>query len=177
MSADVKWGLLKVSPQKQDKYLGYMGEYHPKYEFYFPRYDRVTRPAGHRKTKIVSTPVYPGYVFVRICSESGNELRSLVSSPIRVYFVRFTGKYGKVGRISVVNEEVINELKGREQRGELVEEKVVENPYLPGRKVRVMTPLVSISGVLVMCTHFKSRVTVDTDIGTWDVPIHQVELQ
>jgi transcription antitermination factor NusG len=166
------WGLLKVRPQNQMKYLEYMVEYHPGYEFYFPRYGRVTRPAGHRRTKIVPTPVYPGYVFVQL----GSELRSLLSSPIRVYFVRFTGRYGKVGRISVVQEEVINELKARERRGELVEEVVVENPYLPGRKVRVITPVASINGVLVMCTHGKTRGVVDTGLGTWDVPIHQVEL-
>ncbi len=167
-----QWGLLRVNPQNQDRYLGFMGEYHPKYEFYFPRFDRVSRPAGRRKPIVIPTPVYPGYVFIRL----GLELRSLLTSPIRVYFIRFTGKYGKVGRISMVNDEVINGIKERERQGRLVEEKVVLDPYQPGRKVRVITPVASISGVLVMCTSSHMRATVDTGFGTWDVPIHQVEL-
>lgn len=166
------WGLLRVSPNAQVRYLGYLAERQPEVETYTPMYDRVSRPSGLRHTITVPTPVYPGYIFVKLCVD----LRSLLSYPIRAYFVRFGGQNGVGGSLGTIREMVINGLKDMEQRGELVREDVVENPYKPGRKVRIHTPVASINGIIKLCTHSGSRATVDTALGSWNVPIHQVEL-
>jgi hypothetical protein len=165
------WGLLKLNPVSQRRYLNFMTEFNPVIKFYYPCYDRVRRPAGSRHPVVVPTAVYPGYVFVRLDCD----LRVILDGPVRVYFVRFGGNgRGKQGRIGTIREEVINRLQMMERSGQLVREEVKENPFMAGRGVRVHTPVADINGVIVMCTQSSRRAIVDTVLGRWDVPIHQV---
>ena len=160
------WGLLRLNPLSQAKYIRHQGVYRPDIEYYAPRYNRITRPNGLRKTIVVPTLVYPGYLFVRLDCD----LRDILDGPVRVYFVRFGGHIG------LVREEVMDRLKKMEALQQLVKEEVKDNPYKPGRNIRVHTPVASIAGILVMCTQSHTRAIVDTVMGHWDVPIHQVEL-
>jgi transcription antitermination factor NusG len=168
------WALLRMNPLCQNHYLEFMDDHRPGIEFYFPKYNRIRRPANHRRPVVEQLPVYPGYVFVRFGFDK-DEFRFLIGAPIRAYFVMF-GRKRRTRRIGLVTQEVINELRLKEQRGELIKEEKKEDPYYPGRVVRVVTPVTSILGVLVMCTHLKARAVVDTGFGSWDVPIQQVEL-
>lgn len=159
------WGLLRLNPLSMRRYLECMATF-PGVEVYAPRYHRLSRPSGQRYPIMVSHYVYPGYLFVRL----NCDIRMFLDTPVKVYFVRFGAHIG------VVREEVIDRLKRLEALEQLVKEVVKEDPYKIGRVVRVHTPVASISGVLVKCMGSQKRVFVDTGLGSWDVPMHQVEL-
>lgn len=162
------WTLLRTSPQNQDRYIEYLGENLPSVEPYFPQYEKITRPSKCRHTVKVKKPVYPGYVFAKVDLESEGVL-GLIRTPIRAYFIRFGNM------LSIVPECVIVRLRQDEADGKLVEEKEVDNPYTPGRKIRVHLPIADIDAVIVhlVGTH---RVLVDTVLGHATVRIHSVEI-
>ena len=170
------WGLVRINPLCQKKYIEHLGEYHPDVQSYFPRYNHVIRPSRGPRPRVshsvvIPRPVYPGYVFVRLDCD----LSDVLDAPMRVYFVRFGGGgQARNGRIGTVKNEVIVELKRKEAMGLLMKEDVKENPFAPGRFVQVHTPIADIKGIIVMCSGSNNRVVVDTVMGHWDVPIGQV---
>jgi transcription antitermination factor NusG len=169
-----QWSLLRVNAQSQHRFVDFMDDNQPEIEYYFPKYDRVIRNSSGRDRKAgkmitVPTPVYPGYVFVKEMFESAWRLAQ-VRCPVRASFVRFGGEVG------LVDSRVIEGLRRLEVSGGLVQVIKVENPYLPGRKVRVHTPVASISAIILQCTNHGARALVETSLCRITVPIHQVEL-
>lgn len=162
------WTLLRLNPQLQTRYVDHVAENHPEVETYFPVFDKVTRPHGMRKPLIVTRPVYPGYVFARV-EMGGKSVRMLVSAPVKARFIRFGGV------ISTVPDKVIEELRRLESHKLLVREIQRINPYIPGRKVRVHTPIADIQAVIISLIN-RSRAVVDTPVGRVTVHIHQVTL-
>ena len=143
----------------------------PSIELYYPQYERVVRSAGAHRAYKVLRPVFPGYIFAR-----GDYLSAIAGCPIRVWFVRLRYDPDEdLTGISLVPDRVIEKLKEDERMGKLVEERVVEDPYFPGRRVRIHTPMADIGAVIVRVAN-GNRVIVDTTLCRITVPIHQVEL-
>jgi hypothetical protein len=163
-----QWALLRLAPQSQNRYCEFIGEYYPGVELYFPQYERLSRPHGKRLPIVKFHPVYPGYVFADI-GGSNDVLCQLTSVPVRAWFVRFGGGIG------LVRKAVICELKHKEAENALMKEEMVESPYYPGRLVRVHLPVASIAAIIIRVTN-RGRAIVDTTIGEYNVPLHQVEV-
>ena len=168
------WTLLRLNPQQQDRYIGHVTEHIPDVETYFPIYEKVTRPHGKRQPVVVIRPVYPGYVFAKLNEDeeghlSGVEMRLMMSMPVRARFIRFGPG------ISMIPDRVIHELRRLENLHMLVREVHRVSPYTPGVKIRVCTPVADISAVVIALLHGK-RLRVDSQLGTMNVPIHQVTL-
>ena len=159
------WFLLRVAPQRQGRYVDYMGEFCPDVEIYFPVYKRVTRPNGVRRPVVSMVPVFPGYVFGRT---QGNLYR-MVGGMVPARFVRFGGEMG------VVRSSVIEELRRLECTGKLVETVQKVNPYRVGVKVRVHHPVGDLVGVIVKMAGVH-RVHIDIDKYRAVVPISCLEL-
>lgn len=160
------WSLLKVNPQKQKNYLEMLGDFCPGVESYYPRYSRLGRPSGMRKTIQVERPVYPGYVFLRVLA--GNMHRP-VSLPVSARWVRFGNK------IEVIPDYVIKRLQSLELANELVKEVRYVNPYVPGVRVRVHLPVQDILATIVKLVGH-NRCIVDTPLCRVMVPVHTLQI-
>jgi transcription antitermination factor NusG len=162
------WTLLRLNPQNQSRYIDHVADNHPEVEIYFPVFQKTTRPHGRRHPVVVSRPVYPGYVFANI-DMNGHGVRLLISTPIRARFIRFGPN------ISTIPDRVITELRRLEGLSLLVREVHRVNPYVPGVRVRVHTPIADIQAVIIALLN-RSRVKVDSVLGNITVPIHQVTI-
>jgi hypothetical protein len=161
------WNLLRVNPQNQAKYCEFVRDNHEHIEVYFPVYVRQSRPAGKRTPIPVKEPVYPGYIFA--CPSDDSDVVRLMRAPTRVGVVRFGGVIAEVPSC------VIEELRLKELRGELMKEEKVENPYQPGRKVVVHTPVATIDAIVVRMLGDR-RLLCETALGQASVYCHQVGL-
>jgi transcription antitermination factor NusG len=117
---------------------------------------------------VVWMPVYPGYVFARLDMD-GDGIHELVTCPVKARFIKFGGE------ISTIPDKVIHELRRLESLSMLVREVQRVNPYRPGVKVRVHTPVADIQAVIVALIR-GNRLKVDSCIGTITVPVHKVNL-
>jgi hypothetical protein len=164
--AGAHWSLLRVNPQKQQRYIELLGQYNPGIERYYPVYTRICRPSGVRKAREVVRPVYPGYLFLRVAD---GELRGPVSLPVSARWVRFGGK------IEGIPGFVIDRLRKLEVANELVREVKYVSPYAPGVRVRVHLPVQDIMGVVVKLVRH-NRALVDTPLGMATVQIHTLQI-
>jgi len=156
-----------LNPQKQTRYIDYVAEYHPEVETYFPVYNKTTRPHGKRQPIVVILPVYPGYVFVNL-ERNGTEFHALARGPVKARFIKFGED------ISIIPDKVIIELRRLERLSMLMRE-VQINPYTPGRKIRVHTPVADITGIILRLMN-GNRVEIDSAIGKMTVKKHLVVL-
>jgi transcription antitermination factor NusG len=140
----------------------------PEVETYYPVFEKLVRPHGLRKPMAVTRPVYPGYVFAKI-EMNGKSVHMLVSAPVKARFIRFGGT------ISTVPDDVIRELRRLELSKLLVREIHRVNPYIPGKKVRIHTPVADIQAVIIALLN-KTRAVVDTPVGRVTVQIHQITI-
>ena len=163
------WTLLRLNPQRQDQYIEQVEENIPNVETYYPTFEKVTRPHGKRQPIVVIRPVYPGYLFARIDVEDGTSMRLMMSMPVRARFIKFGPG------VSRIPDRVICELRRLERLHMLVREIHRVSPYSPGVKIRIHTPVADISAVVIALLHGK-RLKVDIQLGTLNVPIHQVTL-
>lgn len=164
------WTLLRLMAQNQDRYIDHVREHIANVEVYFPTYEKVTRPHGKRQPIVVIRPVYPGYVFANL-DVDGYDVYHMTRAPIRARFIKLKGD----GEISTIPDRVIVELRRLESLHLLVKEIHRVSPYQPGVKVRVCTPVADIQAIVVALLHGK-RLRVDSQLGTMNVPIHQVTL-
>lgn len=162
------WLLLRLNPQIQPKFVDHISASLPDVDLYFPLYSKVTRPANKRTPITVQLPVYPGYIFARVNLET-DDFFQLTHAPYRASFVRFNGNLG------IVPDRIIPFLREKESLNQLVVEKIVENPYYPGRRVRIILPLITIEG-FVLHMIGQNRVKIDTQLGPSTVHLHSVEL-
>jgi hypothetical protein len=152
----VVWTLLRLNPAHQPRFTAHLAENLPEIEYYFPLFRKLTRPHRQRHPISVTLPVYPGYVFCRIDPNTGGVHR-LISTPVRAYFIKF-------GRnISIVPDAVISDLRLKESTNNLVQERIIADPYRPGVKVRIHLPIATIDGIIIQCQG--NRVVVDTNLG------------
>jgi transcription antitermination factor NusG len=161
------WTLLRLNPQKQSRYIEHVAENIPGVEMYFPVYNKTTRPHGRRQPLVVILPVYPGYIFANV-DVNGEGIYSLIRTPIRARFIRFGPE------ISLIPDKVIVELRRLERLSMLMRESYV-NPYTPGRKIRIHTPVADIAGIIIRLMN-GDRVEVDSPIGRMTVKRHLVAL-
>lgn len=162
------WSLLRLNPQNQEKYVDHVLDMYEEYvQLYYPIYEMVTRPHKCRHPRVVSCPVYPGYLFVRIDLE-GQLVHALCSCPVKARFIRFGGMIGKIP------DPVIVELRRLEIGKLLVREQFKVNPYTPGRTVRVHTPVADIQGIIVRLLN-SSKALVDSPLGKITVGVHQIQ--
>ena len=158
-----QWSLLRINPQSQSRYVGFVGEYYPDIEIYYPQYQRTTRPNKCRYPVKELRPVFPGYLFVRA---GGNYLTRL---PVRAYWVKFGED------VEIVSQRVIDRLRDLEMAGRLVEEIIHVNPYRSGVRVRIHLPVGDILAVIVKLQG-GTRALVDLPVGKCVVPIHCLEV-
>lgn len=151
------WTLIKLNPIQQERYVDHVTDNEPSIELYFPQYQKITRPHRCRNPILLTLPVYPGYIFAKIDPET-DSIHRLTSTPFQAYFIRF----GK--SISVVPDPVITDLKRRESLNLLMKEMIVEDPYSPGRKVRIHHPVADIEGIILQLLG-RNRLVVDTELG------------
>lgn len=164
---DATWSLLRLNPLVQPHFLDHVEEFIPDVTTYFPQYIKITRPAKQRLPKTVLLPVYPGYIFVQLILAS-KALDQLTHAPFKAYFVKFNRN------IAIVPGKVIQELQTKERMNLLVEEKIIEDPYRVGRKVRIIMPIASIEGIILGMRG--ENVRVDTDFGEWSVAKESINL-
>jgi hypothetical protein len=160
------WSLLKVNPQKQEGYVDLLCRHYPGVESYYPKYERVCRPHGHRRPMKVVRPVYPGYLFLKVVD---GEMHGPESLPVSARWVRFGGK------IEAIPGFVVDRLRKLEMNGELVREVKYVNPYVPGVRVRVHLPVCDITAVIVKLVGW-NRAMVDTKLCRVIVPIHTLQV-
>jgi len=160
--------LLRLNAQSQKRYLGFVDEYQPGVEIYYPQYEKITRVHGERRPKVVSLPVYPGYLFAKV-DLWGGDIRRLCSLPVRAYWVRFGGN------VEAVSDRVIMRLKELEIAGELVREIRYVSPYRHGVSVRVHLPVADLLAVVVKLVGDHAAI-VDLPVGRCKVPIHCLEV-
>jgi hypothetical protein len=158
---------LRVNPVRQEHYLRLLRQYYPEIEYYFPVYSCYRRPHGYRRAVEVVSPVYPGYLFVRVGEKE--DLRGPVGLPVRARWVRFGGK------VEVVSGIVVERLRRLEVGNELVREVKNVNPYVSGARVRVHLPVQDIMAVVVKLVG-GNRAVVDSDLCRVLVPIHALEV-
>ena len=158
------WTLLRINPLRQTRYLSHLTEFHPAIETYVPHYLKLCRPHGMRRPIPISKPCYPGYIFARPDTESGEHL-ALISLPIRAYFIRF----GKV--IESIPDRVILELKRLESLKQL--EPTQEPGWKQGQSVRVSTPTLEIRAIVVRLIT-QDKLLVDTPFCQMVVPLKSV---
>jgi hypothetical protein len=89
---------------------------------------------------------------------------------MRVWCVRFGTE------VAIIDGRVIDMLRVEEKAGVLVREIKIENPYLPGRIVRVHTPMADIIARIVRLTGNGTKIIVNSSLCPIIVPLHQVEL-
>jgi transcriptional antiterminator RfaH len=162
------WTLLRLNAQKLERYLEHVQEHVPDVETYFPTFEKITRPHGRRQPVVVVRPVYPGYVFANL-NVDGRDVRLMVSLPVRARFIKFGEG------ISTIPDRVIHELRRLESLRMLVREIQKVNPYAPGVKVRIHTPVADIQAIVIAILHGK-RIKVDSPLGNVVVPLHQVSV-
>jgi hypothetical protein len=127
------WFLLRCNAPVQNHLLDYLRQHNPDAHLYFPLFPKISRPHGCRRPITIHLPVFPGYLFLRPFIP----LRATTfPSRARAHYVRFNGS-----GIATVPDAVIAGLRHRESLNQLVIEKIVENPYRPGTRVRVYTPV------------------------------------
>jgi len=163
------WTLLRLNPRLQIQYVDHVAEHMPNIETYYPVYVKKTRPHGQRYPVYVKNPVYPGYVFVKLNIEGGM-FRYLITTPIKAYYIKFGGN------ISTIPEKVIDKLRGLEARGLLVREIQRENPFKPGKMVRVHLPYADITAVIIRLLKRQNMALIDTPIGRTTVHIHKMSV-
>jgi len=161
------WTLLRLNAQNQNKYVEHVQENIPDVELYFPRYEKITRPHGMRQPIVVKRPVYPGYIFAKL-DINGESVHMLISTPVRARYVKFGQN------IPTIPDRVIWDLQRLEGLKVLVRE-VQVNPFQPGRKVRIHTPVYDIQAMIISLLHGK-RALVDTTLGRMSVHLHQMTL-
>ena len=167
------WALLKLNPQQQDKYLEYVHERLPDVETYYPRYDRVTRPAGKRQPISLKTAVWPGYIFVvyRITYQ-----RLLLTLPVRAWFIRLA--YDRAedmnNQVSLMPDWVIQGIRRMEANNDLVHQPRKLTPYTRGTDVLVHLPVRTIRATIIRVAG--SSALVDTDWSHMRVPLGSVAL-
>jgi hypothetical protein len=159
------WGLLKLAPMSQERFIQHVNEYYSHIECYYPRYERTIRPNGARGKKKVWWPVFPGYVFMHVRK---GDLYEMVNLPVRAYWVRFGGS------IELIPDRVIEKIKELEEKKELVREVRYVEQYRHGVGVRVHLPVGDILAVVVKCKG--DRVIVEAPLGRCVVPRHMLEL-
>lgn len=156
------WTLLRLNATLQSRFLEHIQDQYPDAKLYFPTYSRLTRPANKRHPILTTKPVYPGYIF------TGLDSVGTIKSTIRFHYVRFGGK------IALVPDSVIQELRRLESLNALVTIKTMQNPYTPGTRIVVHTPAYDIHAIIVSLS--KNQIIADTPLGTISVPIHRVKL-
>ena len=163
----IGWGLLRVAPISQERYVENVGEFCEGMEVYYPLYERLERKHGMRGCLRVLRPVFPGYVFAKVDS-SGDDVRRMVSLPVKAYWVRFGGK------IELVGDTIVARIRTLEVTNQLVVEKKYEDPFRNGISVRVHLPVGDILGVVIK--KLGGRVVVDAPMGRCVAPRHLLEL-
>jgi hypothetical protein len=86
-------------------------------------------------------------------------IHQITSTPVRAYFVRFGGKIG------MVPDGVILELRRLESLNLLVREEHRKDPFCPGARVVIRLPMFDIRGIIAMTMNQGSRAIVDTPLG------------
>ena len=162
---EVRWALLKLSPQTQVKYVECVGGLYPDIDLYYPVYERLVRPHGHARTSRVVRPVYPGYVFVMMGDYDVNKLTRL---PVRAWWVKFGGV------IELVPDWVVQKIKEFEGRNELVKEYTYVSPYRAGCRVYVHLPMADLLSVIIKV--MGHRAVVECPLGRLAVPIYCLEV-
>lgn len=157
-----QWTLLRLSANLQTRFLEHVQEQYPDAKLYFPTFTRLTRPARKRHTIQQTVPVYPGYIF------TGADSIGRVKSTIRFHYIRFGGK------IALVPDSVIQELKRLESINQLVVSKQMINPYSPGTRILIHTPAYDLKAIVIQCS--KNNLLADTPLGTISVPLFRVRL-
>jgi len=96
-------------------------------EVYLPRYSR--RRSHARRVDFVKAPLFPRYLFARADVEIGER-------PAMAYAQGVEYVVGFGGRLSVVHDQIIDELRAREDQSGLIS--MAAHPeFTPGQKVRV----------------------------------------
>jgi hypothetical protein len=157
-----------------EHYLGLLHQYYPHIESYFPVYLRLCRPHGCRRPVEVVSPVYPGYLFLKVNCDN---LFRPVSLPVKARWVRCggNGDLSKGGDITIVPDIAVERLRKLEIAGELVREVKYVNPYRAGVAVRVHLPVQDIRGVIVKLIG-GNRAVVENSFCRVLVPIHGLEV-
>jgi hypothetical protein len=143
-----------------------MTENYPHIQTYYPIYQRTSRPHGKRIPIQVTRPVYPGYIFQRNTTDG---IVTRLTTQFRVYAVRFGDT------LATLPDSVILDLRRLESLNLLVQEKILYNPYYPGRKVRVHLPIADITAVIVRLIS-DNKALVDTSLCKITVGIHQLDV-
>jgi hypothetical protein len=162
----MQWFLLRCNITAQMRYTNFVRDHHPEIQLYIPHYLRITRPHGHRHPITIPTPVYPGYIFAQFDPDT-TPMSIITRSPTRAYYVRFNGT------IAVVPDQVISKLQYLESQNLLMTEKIVQNPYKPGKKVIIHLPVADIQAIIVKMIG-QYHLSVDTNFSRITVPIAKV---
>jgi transcriptional antiterminator RfaH len=162
------WTLLRVNPQTQSRYVDSVHDHYPHVQIYYPQFRKITRPARKRYPITVTQPVYPGYIF--ICLDTTTDsFYKVTRLPIRARVVRFNQLIPKIP------DRVILELRRLESLDQLVQDRILTNPYAPGTSVRVHTPICDIEGIIVHMLG-QTRAIVDTELCRLTVPLARLQV-
>lgn len=157
------WIVLRV--REMEKFAGYVREFSPEIELYWPEMMKIVRPAGCRRTRRVKVPVFPGYVFADVDLGDG-ECERLIRCPYKVRVMRFDGS------IEVVSLPVIEELKRMEMDGGWDEVDVKRGcSYRLYDRVVIRWENAVVPGVIVRLIA-GSRVIVQAEFAKMVVPVH-----
>lgn len=162
------WFLLRCTTTAQNRFVQRVQDRYPQIQIYIPQYPRISRPHGLRRTISIPTPVYPGYIFAHLNPEEIS-LHSLILTPPRAYYIRFNGK------IAIVPDQVILQLKEKEDKNLLMTEKTIVDPYKPGKRVIVHLPIADIQAIIIKCIG-ANHVILDTPLGRATVPKTRVSV-
>ena len=159
------WGLLRVMPQAQEKYIELVGESRPWIECYYPRYEKKVRPHGAGRVRVELRAVFPGYLFVRVRKR---DIYDIVNLPVRAYWVRFGGN------VELIPDKVVEKIKEMEENKELVREVKYVDPFRRGTSVTVHLPYSDVLAIVVKAKG--NRIVVDSSLCRCVVPRHVLEV-
>ena len=159
---------MRLAPSTQPRFVGYVTEKYPEVQIYYPLYLRRSRPARTRHPIQIPTPVFPGYIFAKIQTDSVI-VSELTNTPIRAFFVKFGPDLG------IVPEWEIERIRRLESLNQLVKITTKENPYRPGTKIRIMHTLLDIDAIIIYPMG-QDRALVRTESGKFVVPISKIAL-
>jgi transcription antitermination factor NusG len=158
------WILLKTPANTLQNYFDWIQNRHPNIPLYYPVYEVLCRPSGHRRAIRVTRQTFPGYIFAKPDMNEGEHI-ALKHVPFRVWFIRFGPD------IEVIPDHVITELKKLESSGFLAPQK---NPRSlnPGTQVHVHLPSGDILGIVKKI--IQTRAIIDTSFCSITVPMARI---
>jgi hypothetical protein len=161
----MSWSLLRVNASQQSLFCDVLLKMWPEVILYYPRYTKITRPAGRRMPIQTELPVYPGYVFL-----GAPFIHVATRTPYRISYVRFGGN------IAEVPDRVVTEVQRLEAEGRLMVETVKENPWKKGTKIVILTQAFDVQAYVISVLRNNAAVLADTPLGRMVVPVHKIQV-